>query len=253
MCTLIVARNVFRFYPLVVAANRDERLHRPSSGPAVSEENHRMLHPVDEVFGGTWIGVNGSGVVSAITNRSSVPHVRGRTSRGLLVPEALAYGSAAEAASHLLNVPGSRHNGFHLMVADMQDAFLILGDGQRLTARPLPEGVSVITGQGWEPGHLPREGRIRSVFRREVIGHPPRRATMRAVLDLHDRPDSEWQGQTGSCLHGLPDDDWVTKSSSFIRTQDRNGERFWEFHHRERPEGLPNCEGHWTEFHLPMT
>ena len=257
MCTLIIARNLFRFYPLVIAANRDERLHRPSAGPARLHGNApTVLAPRDAVFGGTWLGVNASGVASAITNRDTVEHARGRVSRGMLAHTALKCRTAAEAISRVIDFGGKNFNGFHLAVMDREDGYLLLGDGNDIVVRPLEDGLTIVTASGYGPEHSQREMRLRSLFRKEVRNHPPRPSTFAPLLNLHDLPHSE-SGETGACLHGSPDDDWVTKSSSLIRVQDRKRNdgslrRFWEFFHRERTLARPNCGSPWSAYELDL-
>lgn len=56
--------------PLVVAANRDERLDRPALAMTVlTEGDPRILGGRDEQAGGTWLAVNDRGVVAGLTNR----------------------------------------------------------------------------------------------------------------------------------------------------------------------------------------
>ena len=67
MCTLIVATRVWRSVPLLVAANRDEKLTRPAEKPSLREEGGvRILAPKDLDEGGTWLGVNASGRVRGV-------------------------------------------------------------------------------------------------------------------------------------------------------------------------------------------
>jgi len=69
VCTIVIAWQVFTDTPVVVAANRDELLDRPSEPPAVVEEDPRVGAPRDAEAGGTWIGYNEHGVLVALTNR----------------------------------------------------------------------------------------------------------------------------------------------------------------------------------------
>ena len=64
MCTLALAFHADRRWPLVVAANRDERLGRPSEDWALRSPPGAQRHaaPRDAVAGGTWIGVGASGL-----------------------------------------------------------------------------------------------------------------------------------------------------------------------------------------------
>src|SRR5258706_7884952 len=111
MCTLIAFHRCFADAPLVVAANRDEFHERPTEGPALREASTpstgaardmrscaRVVAPRDLRAGGSWLGVNASGLFAAITNRRCEEPDPGRRSRGWLVLQALAEPTAARAA-----------------------------------------------------------------------------------------------------------------------------------------------------------
>src|SRR5689334_12777158 len=94
MCTLVVATRLVPGFPLVVAANRDERLSRAASPPAF--DGRGFIAPRDEVAGGTWLGLNRHGVFVGVTNRFGVAKDDARESRGELVIEGLAAETAAQ-------------------------------------------------------------------------------------------------------------------------------------------------------------
>jgi len=150
MCTLAVAFQTDRRWPIVVAANRDERLGRaaerwaarePASGP-------RYAAPRDLLAGGTWIGVSAAGVFAALTNchvpSGGFPDPR-RRSRGEIVGRALAHPSAAAARAALAAEAPDAYNPFHLVVADAASAFLWRYDGERTELDALEPGLWVIT------------------------------------------------------------------------------------------------------------
>ena len=90
VCLLVFAWQTEPDYPLVVAANRDERLDRPAHTLCVlQEERPRILGGRDELAGGTWLAVNQHGVVAGLTNRPA-PGGRDPTmrSRGRAPPAA---------------------------------------------------------------------------------------------------------------------------------------------------------------------
>lgn len=69
MCLLVVLSRVVPGLPLVVAANRDELLARPTTPMTVLRETEpRILGGRDELAGGTWMAVNEHGVMAALTN-----------------------------------------------------------------------------------------------------------------------------------------------------------------------------------------
>ena len=81
VCLLVFVWQVETSHPLVVAANRDERLDRPALPFGVLQRGHpRMLGGRDELAGGTWLAVNEHGVVAGLTNRPA-PEGRDPTKR----------------------------------------------------------------------------------------------------------------------------------------------------------------------------
>jgi uncharacterized protein with NRDE domain len=150
MCTLAVAFQTDRRWPIVVAANRDERLARAAEGWAAREPQSgpRYAAPRDLLAGGTWIGVSASGLFAALTNyhapSGAFPDPQ-RRSRGEIVARALAHPSAAAARAGLAAEPAAAYNPFHLIVADPAGAFLWRYDGERAEIDVLEPGLWIVT------------------------------------------------------------------------------------------------------------
>jgi len=146
MCTLVAACGLWPHTPLVVAANRDELLDRPSAPPGPYEAgNRRAFAPRDLRAGGSWIGVNEVGLFVGITNRYLARRPGETRSRGLLVRDALACGSAREAADLAGAVAPADYDGFHLLLADAEGAWLVHHDLEQVRRRRLEPGVHVVT------------------------------------------------------------------------------------------------------------
>ena len=129
MCTLIALHRCYPSAHLVVAATRDEFLARPATGPRLHHwSGRRVIAPLDERAGGTWLGLNDLGLFAALTNRPAQSLDPSRRSRGLLVADALGHVSAARAAEAALRLAPRAYNPFNLFVADADHAFAILYD-----------------------------------------------------------------------------------------------------------------------------
>lgn len=94
MCMLVIARRVHPRYPLVVVANRDEALARPTAPlhewSARREGVGGVVAGRDETAGGTWLALASGGRFSAVTNvRESGPELPASASRGALPVDAL--------------------------------------------------------------------------------------------------------------------------------------------------------------------
>ena len=144
MCTLVALHRVVPWAPLVVAANRDEFYERPAEGPALrATASGTILGPRDVVAGGTWFGLNRSGVFAALTNVACPSPDPDRRSRGLLVVDALAASSAEAAAEKLQGLPMGAYNPFNLWVADRERAFAFTYE-ESLRQVPGESGVALV-------------------------------------------------------------------------------------------------------------
>lgn len=243
MCTVIVARNTFAGFPLIVAANRDEQLARPSEAVAFRRPpiGPDQLAPKDLQRGGTWNGVNAAGVFAAITNRADIVSARtGKTSRGDLVNAALTFETAAEAFEALSRLQPERFNGFNLVVGDRHGLYHLSCDGKMIASREVTSNLFIATNLGCgSPGYPDLPQRVRNVLQawetHEIDERPPRPATLRYLLDIHATPVRD-----GTCILD-PDKGYGTKSSSSFRLSDDKEE--WQYWHRERGEdGTHVCE-----------
>ena len=114
--------------PLIVAANRDERLDRPAVPMTVLREREpRILGGRDELAGGTWLAVNEHGVVAGLTNQ---PSFGGRDpskrSRGELPLAFASYSSAADAVRAVpARLDPASSNPCWLLVGDAEALFFI--------------------------------------------------------------------------------------------------------------------------------
>ncbi len=138
MCLLITLFQVVPGVPLIVAANRDERLSRPAVAATVlRERDPRILGGRDLLAGGTWLAVNDRGVVAGLTNQ---PTADGRDpakrSRGELPLACASQPTAKQAVDALtVDVDPARYNPCWMLVGD-RDALLSVGIGP---GSPTPE------------------------------------------------------------------------------------------------------------------
>lgn len=265
MCTLAILRNVFLGRPIVVAANRDERFDRAAAPPSLTGDEVRVLAPKDLVAGGTWIGVNDRGILAAITDRASVPTVRGLRSRGELVRDALSAPTIDHALAAVMNRDPGEYNGFHLAIVGRDAAYVVTGNGiggtdvdghdiePAFRLGPLPNGINILTDTGCGPGGSRANAILGTIRKYRLDRTPPRPSSIGALLELHDRemPPEGYYGrrQTGTCLHPTnASPDYGTVSSAIIRLNAYPGhEDSWEYWHRDRPkERVDRCAGAWT-------
>lgn len=166
MCTLIALHRCTPAAPLVIAANRDEYLERPSEGPALwAGQAHPVVAPRDLRAGGTWLGVNAEGLLAAVTNRPVARRDEGCGSRGQVVLQALEARGAREAAASLAGLGPDLFNPFNLLVADGQEAFAVVYEGGA-RVRELASGVHVIGNADPDDRRVPKIDRLLEEARR---------------------------------------------------------------------------------------
>jgi len=129
-----------------LVCNRDERRDRPAARPPA---RHRLRHtmaifPVDPAGGGTWVGVNGAGVVAAVLNRHTESCAPGRNrslwSRGLIIPRLLDSGSWVDALDMAAKLDPAHFDLFRLVLAQRMVAAVVTSDGRALSVRTM--GIS---------------------------------------------------------------------------------------------------------------
>lgn len=210
MCTLIAAVGQFGKYPLVIAANRDEALDRPSSPPRSWEENGvRFLAPRDELAGGTWLGLNEHGLFVGITNRFGATKHPDRRSRGALVTDALQARSVEALHAQLASLSFDTYNAFHLFYADATGAAGVTwSDGDRLAQERYGPGLYVITERSFGAADTARADHVRALWPEPLESGDPDLERIEALLRRHDDGDP----LAATCIH-VPVFNYGTRSS----------------------------------------
>lgn len=227
MCLLVVASRMVPGEPLIVGANRDEVLERPSTAVTVLEEGPpRIVGGRDELSGGTWLAVNEHGVCAGLTNQplgdAKDPSKR---SRGEL-PLALArHATAPDAVDALLSAyRPADYNGSWLLVGDRTSLFFVdftgSGDG---VAVALPPGIHVLENRALD------EPSDKVELVRAALGTPTEgdelAEAFRRVLTDHRNPEGDERPNAANCVHL---EAFGTRSSCIVRVPAAGGTpRLW--------------------------
>lgn len=213
MCTLVAFVGVWSAAPLLVLANRDERLDRASSGPR-RWAGEDFVAPRDDEAGGTWLGLGRSGLFVGVTNRAGAPRDAKLVSRGRLVVEALRLGTARNVRDAFEGgaIDGHRYNPFHLFYADLTDAFVTWYDGAALQAERVPAGLVIVTERslgGEDRGRTERvRARLAPFLSRSA---PPALEELAPAMREHD----EANRLAATCVHA-PELGYGTRSSLLL-------------------------------------
>jgi uncharacterized protein with NRDE domain len=227
MCLLLVCSRTDPTVPLIVAANRDERLDRPAVVATVlASSGPRIIGGRDLKAGGTWLAVNEHGLVTGLTNRPS-PNGRddSKRSRGELPLALAAHRDAAGAVDEFVQrFRPSDFNSAWLLVGDRRSLYYIeLGDDAAPAVEELGAGVYVLA-NGPLHGSAPKTDYVRDRVRAlPQMAEPDVLATMRSVLADHtipgevaatpaekDRPKE----LAAACVHT---EDYGTRSAALVR------------------------------------
>lgn len=154
MCTLVLLRRPNDPWPLLLAANRDELECRPWLPPArhwltgAGDDREAVTAGLDQLAGGTWLGMNDRGMVAGVLNRpGTLGPADGKRSRGELPLEALDHESAEAAAEALAHLDPAAYRPFNLLVADAARAYWLAAreGGRRMEVTEIGEGLAMLT------------------------------------------------------------------------------------------------------------
>lgn len=220
MCTVVLLRRPDHAWPLLLAANRDERRDRAWEPPARHwPDRTDVVAGRDLEAGGAWLGMNDRGMVAAVLNRSgSLGPALGKRSRGELPLDALDYPDAAAAAEAMVELDAGAYRSFNLVVADAYDAFWIKGEGDgRVQATRAPDGVSILTAHDLNDVRAsPRARHYLPIFETTAAPDPAAGdwATWEALLA--SREMAPGQSDANAAIHVETDWGFGTVSSSLV-------------------------------------
>jgi uncharacterized protein with NRDE domain len=133
MCLIIIAYQVHPVYKLIVAANRDEFLQRPTAPIHYWEDSPGILAGRDLEKMGTWMGITTTGRFAALTNyRDPMEVTKGMRSRGELVADALKH--KGNVKDYMQSLVGKKdlYPGYNLLAGDGSELYYYSNKGQRL-------------------------------------------------------------------------------------------------------------------------
>ncbi len=139
MCIAYLAIGAHPDWPLFIAANRDEFHARPTTVAGPWPAHPELLAGIDQMAGGTWLGVTRQGRFGLLTNYRDMAYKPQAASRGALVADYLKADVPPGEYAGQVARQGGRYNGFNLIVGDLEQSCYASnrhGDGQALTLEP---------------------------------------------------------------------------------------------------------------------
>lgn len=189
MCLVCLAYRTVPGYPLVLVANRDEFLARPTEPLAWGGESVGVLAGRDLTAGGTWLGLSANGRLAALTNYRD-PHrfVVDAPSRGQIVMSFLQGDDTG--GNFWASLSPERYNGFNLLVA--AGGQLQYFSNRSKEARLLPPGIYGLSNHLLDTA-WPKVVRIKRLFADAVVDFDDNgREKLLAILaDRQTPPDQD--------------------------------------------------------------
>lgn len=214
MCTLVICRRPGEKWPLLIAANRDEKLNRPWLPPARHWPDRPDVYGGKDLLkGGTWLAINDFGVVAAVLNREgSLGPKEGLRTRGELPLEALDHADADTAIEMLADINKSSFRSFNLVIADNESAYWLKSDSLinngRVEVFEVPSGFSMVTSADLNDLGSPRIKRFLKCFER---------------AKLPDIESEDWNSWKMLLMESNYDPDQGAESAIFIKDNDGFG------------------------------
>jgi uncharacterized protein with NRDE domain len=142
VCLIAFAIGASPRWPLVIAANRDEFLNRPTAPLArwTTDAGKEVISGRDLRAGGTWLGLSPGGRMAMLTNVREPHPVAGERSRGELVMRWLEGGM--DAGQFMAQTDSAVYGAFNLVLGDFQSS-----EWHWLSNQSDPDGGPA---QGWQ-------------------------------------------------------------------------------------------------------
>ena len=223
---LMIGQNVHPEYKLIIAANRDEDVRRPTEEAHWWNEPRRILAGKDGMAGGTWLGITDLGRLAALTNywgdmetRSEAPSrgglVSGFLRSTLTAPDYVRHleqlGDAqggpqtGKTTAEEKRPTRSRYNGFNLLLGSVDELWYYtnaenvrspgptfrppaVGEAQRLSP-----GIHVISNEVLD-SPWPKAEQARHMLKQLIQGGTLSPHTLLALLDTCDEAARQTEG-----------------------------------------------------------
>jgi uncharacterized protein with NRDE domain len=189
MCLLVASWKLDNDYPLLIAANRDEKYSRPTLPFTVLRDLHpRTLGGRDLLAGGTWLAVNEYSVVAGLTNTpTTIGPDPSRRTRGELPLLLTGRTNASDCVEEFLQVIQlGQYNPAWLLVGDRNNLFHIaLPRDENPEVRELDAGLYVLENAPL----FPPSSKARFVESRLSIARTPSEtlwSSLPRTLSLHE-------------------------------------------------------------------
>ena len=207
VCTILLAWSAHPGVPVVLAANRDELIARPSEAPGVLHADPLVLGGRDLVAGGTWLAVGADGRLCAVTNRHPAqgPPVApdpSRRSRGD-IPIDLLTVDAAEMPEHLAALGPGVYNPVNVLWIGHDRALVAhVDDSGPVRVMELAPGPHVLTTRDVDDTSNPKVAMLLEGMQRAMTPGDADATIAGLRVMLADHTTATGSEVDSACIHG---------------------------------------------------
>jgi uncharacterized protein with NRDE domain len=220
VCTILLAWKCLPGTPIVLAANRDELIARPSAPPGPLRTNPLIVGGRDLVAGGTWLAVAADGTICAVTNRHPAVGPPGaadpaRRSRGE-IPVAMLTAGPGGVPTRLAGLGPGIYNPVNVLWLSPERALVAhVDDSGPVRIVDLGPGPHVLTTRDVDDATNPKVAMLRAGMDRALAAAGgDRDATMTGLRAmLADHTTASESPVDAACIHG---DVYGTVSASTV-------------------------------------
>jgi uncharacterized protein with NRDE domain len=209
VCTILLAWRCHRDTPIVLAANRDELIARPSAPPGLLHASPWVVGGRDLIAGGTWLAIAQGGAICAVTNRhpntgEPLPPDPTRRSRGEIPLSLLLDSRPDEVPDRLASLGPGRYNPVNVLWLFGDRALVAqVDDSGPVRVVDLAPGPHVLTTGDLDDLSRPKVAMLGAGMDAALgAGGGPEQilAQMRALLADHATPTGK--PVDAACIHG---------------------------------------------------
>lgn len=252
MCLIAFALNEHPDYPLILVANRDEFYERPTVCAEYWEDAPQVLAGRDLRGGGTWMGANKSGKITAVTNYRDPQNINeSAKTRGDLTKDYLTTEISVWPYLRQVEQEAAAYNGFNLLLFEQNKAFYLSNYAEGI--RELDRGVfglsNALLDTPW-----PKLSRLKNRLQETIQGDFDVNNLLDLLTESETAPDDalpatgvpyEWEKALSAICIATPT--YGTCCSTVILV-DKEGKLF--FTEKSFPVGAREAQTHSFEFKI---